>query len=54
MATYYHYTNSESLEQILKEELLLCTDGSGFSSSADESVFLTKKVSVYLLPCIVH
>ena len=48
MATYYHYTNSESLVQILQEELLHCTEGSGFSASVEESVFFTKKVSVYL------
>ena len=54
MATYYHYTSSESLVQILKEELLHCTEGSGLSSLAEESVFFTKKVIVYLGFCILH
>ena len=42
--TYYHYTDSESLARILKENLLRCSEGSGVSSLAADSVFFTKKV----------
>merc|ERR1712037_597087 len=43
MASYYHYTNSESLVKIVKEKMLLSSEGSGFAFSAAESVFLTGK-----------
>ena len=42
--TYYHYTDSESLVRILKENLLRSSEGSGVSSHAADSVFFTKKV----------
>ena len=44
MAIYYHYTNSESLVNIVKEELLRSSKGSGLSSDAANSVFFTEKV----------
>ena len=44
MATYYHYTNSESLVNIVKEELLRSSEGSGLSSDAANSVFFTEEV----------
>ena len=44
MAIYYHYTNSESLVNIVKEELLRSSEGSGLSSDAAYSVFFTEKV----------
>ena len=46
MASYYHYTNSESLVKIVKEKMLLSSEGSGFAFSAAESVFLTGKVKL--------
>ena len=44
MAVFYHYTNSENLISIVKEEKLRCSDGAGFSANSVESVFLTRKV----------
>ena len=46
MASYYHYTNSESLVKIVKEKMLLSSEGSGFAFNAAESVFLTGKVKL--------
>ena len=43
--TYYHYTDSESLVRILKENLLRSSEGSGVSSHAADSVFFTRKVT---------
>ena len=45
MATYYHYTDADSLVKIVREKLLLSSEGSGLSAAASESVFFTKKVN---------
>ena len=45
MATYYHYTDADSLVKIVTDNLLLSSEGSGLSAAANESVFFTKKVN---------
>ena len=47
----YHYTDSESLVEIVKDKLILATEGSVFDQGAKESVFFTTKVnfSTYLV-----
>ena len=49
MATYYHYTDADSLVKIVREKLLLSSEGSGLSAAASESVFFTKKVTFCVL-----
>jgi len=39
----YHYTDSESLVEIVKDKLILATEGSVFDQGAKESVFFTTK-----------
>ena len=41
----YHYTDSESLVEIVKEKLILATEGSVFDHGAKESVFFSTKVN---------
>ena len=41
----YHYTDSESLVEIVKDKLILATEGSVFDQGAKESVFFTTKVN---------
>ena len=41
----YHYTDSESLVEIVKEKLILATEGSVLDQGAKESVFFTTKVN---------
>ena len=41
----YHYTDSESLVEIVKDKLILATEGSVFDQGAQESVFFTTKVN---------
>ena len=41
----YHYTDSESLVEIVKDQLILATEGSVLDQGATESVFFTTKVN---------
>ena len=45
MATYYHYTDADSLVKIVTDKLILSSEGSGLSAAANKSVFFTKKVN---------
>ena len=41
----YHYTDSESLVEIVKDKLILATEGFVLDQDAKESVFFTTKVN---------
>ena len=46
MATYYHYTNSESLVKIVKEKMLLSSEG---TLSVNLVIFLELKLHVSVI-----